>query len=321
MSNQWFYSKHGQQQGPVSSEQLKQLAASGQLQPSDLVWKDGIGQWAEARRINGLFPEQAMRPPQLPSLIPPTPNIPPSATAAVVAGQPFTSTKSTVAPAPRRSIARQIGRGVGIGVGSMVVLVVVVIVLCTIDARSHKQSLSSPTFSNPSPNATGTVVTANDNLVARSASRLSTEASQSHTTHSNRINGDVFDAINETLQGTDGTPPQAIQGDAFIAVPQGAKRLPEAVIDESFFPTSPWKHAQLSVGRSGGVWVWSANHVRLQQPNSLTGTVLAICGFYRGRKTDMRPLLKNLEPAEHHWRARDGHISDQRRVYSPIAYG
>ena len=28
---------------------------SGQLQPSDLVWKDGMGQWIEARKIKGLF--------------------------------------------------------------------------------------------------------------------------------------------------------------------------------------------------------------------------------------------------------------------------
>jgi len=56
------YSKSGQQQGPVSSEQLKQLAASGQLQPSDLVWKEGMAQWAEARRMKGLFPAE-MNPP------------------------------------------------------------------------------------------------------------------------------------------------------------------------------------------------------------------------------------------------------------------
>ena len=60
--SQWHYSKSGQQQGPVSSEQLKQLAASGQLQPSDLVWKEGMAQWAEARRMKGLFPAE-MNPP------------------------------------------------------------------------------------------------------------------------------------------------------------------------------------------------------------------------------------------------------------------
>ena len=43
-------------QGPVSEEQLKQLAASGQLQPSDLVWKEGMSHWMAASSITGLFP-------------------------------------------------------------------------------------------------------------------------------------------------------------------------------------------------------------------------------------------------------------------------
>ncbi len=60
MPTEWFFSKGGQQLGPVSSEQLKQLAASDQLQPSDLVWKDGMSQWIEARKITGLFPTRAI---------------------------------------------------------------------------------------------------------------------------------------------------------------------------------------------------------------------------------------------------------------------
>ena len=66
MPTEWFYSKSGQQLGPIPSEQLKQLATSGQLQPSDLVWKDGMGQWVEARKIKGLFPAQPMSSPQGP---------------------------------------------------------------------------------------------------------------------------------------------------------------------------------------------------------------------------------------------------------------
>ena len=73
--SQWYYSESGQQAGPVSSEQLKQLATSGQLQASDLVWKDGMGQWVEARKIKGLFPQQAVRPPQLPPTVPPVPPV------------------------------------------------------------------------------------------------------------------------------------------------------------------------------------------------------------------------------------------------------
>jgi hypothetical protein len=53
--SEWHYSSNGQQLGPVNSAQLKQLAASGQLQASDMVWKDGMADWAPASRIKGLF--------------------------------------------------------------------------------------------------------------------------------------------------------------------------------------------------------------------------------------------------------------------------
>jgi hypothetical protein len=69
--SEWHYSKNNQQQGPVSAEQLKQMAASGQLQPTDLVWKQGMSQWSEAHRMKGLFPanDVACPPPQLPNTI------------------------------------------------------------------------------------------------------------------------------------------------------------------------------------------------------------------------------------------------------------
>lgn len=59
MASQWYYTKSGQRQGPVGSEKLKELAASGQLAPTDLAWKEGMTQWAEASKIKGLFPTQA----------------------------------------------------------------------------------------------------------------------------------------------------------------------------------------------------------------------------------------------------------------------
>jgi hypothetical protein len=35
----WFYKQDGQGFGPVSTEQLKELLAAGQLQPCQAVWK------------------------------------------------------------------------------------------------------------------------------------------------------------------------------------------------------------------------------------------------------------------------------------------
>jgi hypothetical protein len=55
MADQWYYAHQGQQAGPVSIEQLRQLAASGQLQPDDMVWKQGMTAWAPANTVEGLF--------------------------------------------------------------------------------------------------------------------------------------------------------------------------------------------------------------------------------------------------------------------------
>ena len=42
----------------VSASQLQQLARSGQIQATDLVWKEGLPQWIQAKAIKGLFPAQ-----------------------------------------------------------------------------------------------------------------------------------------------------------------------------------------------------------------------------------------------------------------------
>jgi uncharacterized RDD family membrane protein YckC len=51
MSKQWFYAVGGRQQGPVSTEQLMALLASGQLSPGDLVWTEGMPEWLPAASV------------------------------------------------------------------------------------------------------------------------------------------------------------------------------------------------------------------------------------------------------------------------------
>ena len=53
---EWYYAKDGKPEGPVSAAQLKQLAASGQLEPTDMVFKVGTKDWAPASSVAGLFP-------------------------------------------------------------------------------------------------------------------------------------------------------------------------------------------------------------------------------------------------------------------------
>ncbi len=77
MAKEWYYSQNGQRHGPVSSADLKQLAASGKLHPTDHVWKEGMDKWAAARSVKGLFPPGGAPvatkapPPPLPARKPP----------------------------------------------------------------------------------------------------------------------------------------------------------------------------------------------------------------------------------------------------------
>jgi GYF domain 2/Domain of unknown function (DUF4190) len=52
----YFVGRSGQQTGPFSVEQLKGMAASGELQATDLVWKDGMAGWEPAATLPGVFP-------------------------------------------------------------------------------------------------------------------------------------------------------------------------------------------------------------------------------------------------------------------------
>jgi hypothetical protein len=71
VNREWLYLRGGQQLGPVSLTELQQLAATGQIQPQDNVWKAGMAQWAPAQTIPGLFVSAPPPPP------PPVPPIPP----------------------------------------------------------------------------------------------------------------------------------------------------------------------------------------------------------------------------------------------------
>jgi len=75
MTREWHYSKGGQQHGPISHDELKALAESGQLQPGDLVWKEGMDGWLPASKVKGLFALDVQRigPPPMPSGATPTP--------------------------------------------------------------------------------------------------------------------------------------------------------------------------------------------------------------------------------------------------------
>src|SRR5262245_23938214 len=55
MSTRWFYSRSGRTHGPVSTEEIKALAAKGKIGEADLVWPEG------SRREEGLPAQAALQ--------------------------------------------------------------------------------------------------------------------------------------------------------------------------------------------------------------------------------------------------------------------
>jgi hypothetical protein len=58
MADQWYYARGGTTFGPFSAAQLKELAAAGQIQAQDGVWKEGMDRRVPAAKVKQLFPER-----------------------------------------------------------------------------------------------------------------------------------------------------------------------------------------------------------------------------------------------------------------------
>jgi hypothetical protein len=54
----WFYESAGQQQGPVTEQDLDRLLAEGRITPETLVWREGLADWQPLRlaRPGGVVP-------------------------------------------------------------------------------------------------------------------------------------------------------------------------------------------------------------------------------------------------------------------------
>ncbi len=66
--SRYFYADGGQSVGPLSAQQLQQLAASGRIQPQTMIWAEGAPSWLPASQVKGLFARQAVTagPPPVP---------------------------------------------------------------------------------------------------------------------------------------------------------------------------------------------------------------------------------------------------------------
>lgn len=60
---EWFWIKDGQKCGPVDAAGIRRMAQTGQLDPTDLIWREGLADSIPASRIKGLFPESPLHAP------------------------------------------------------------------------------------------------------------------------------------------------------------------------------------------------------------------------------------------------------------------
>lgn len=60
MRDEWYVARRGQdgskRYGPVPLQQLRELVDTSRVQPGDLVWREGMGEWQRADKCEALFP-------------------------------------------------------------------------------------------------------------------------------------------------------------------------------------------------------------------------------------------------------------------------
>ena len=62
MANEWYFGWDDRRFGPFSEEQLMQLAQRGRIQPTDIIWKEGIEKGILAEKVRNLFRSAQVEP-------------------------------------------------------------------------------------------------------------------------------------------------------------------------------------------------------------------------------------------------------------------
>jgi hypothetical protein len=144
MAEQWYYTSNGEPTGPVEVGDLQRLASAGQLQPSDLVWREGMALWMPAGETRGLFREVRQE------YVPPPASAAPAASAPpeVIPVEPAYPSASGPYAGPRRPPRRPPERGMSTGakvalfggIAAGVVVLVVIIVLVSLAGQQRGDS-------------------------------------------------------------------------------------------------------------------------------------------------------------------------------------
>lgn len=144
MADQWIVQRGGKNSAPISKQQLKQLAAKGKLQDTDLIAREGSTQFVPVTRVKGLYPE--------PVEVPAVDSVEP---ATAHAGQPDAPS------APGGAMLEAAGKGVrrlpwlGLGIGSTVAAIAGISAVALIPRSHNPASPNGPAASRPVSAADG----------------------------------------------------------------------------------------------------------------------------------------------------------------------
>ncbi len=47
----WYFTKNGRQEGPISTESLQSMIVSGAVATTDLIWREGMAEWTPAGQV------------------------------------------------------------------------------------------------------------------------------------------------------------------------------------------------------------------------------------------------------------------------------
>lgn len=104
----WFYAKHGKQEGPVDLETLRSKLKGGEIIATDLVWREGMAEWTPAGEVAELTAAEASSPaaPEAAGQAPPPPQqAPPQTQGGMAMQQPQAGMQPNMVAAPTSGLA------------------------------------------------------------------------------------------------------------------------------------------------------------------------------------------------------------------------
>jgi hypothetical protein len=229
MAQEWYYTQGDRKVGPVSAKVLKQAAADGTLQPTTLVWTEGMKEWKQARSIKGLA---GLWPAPTPAAPPPVP-----VRRAVPVAKPVTEPPTVGAdssdPAEPASVAQQWWL---IGL-SLLCCFPAGLVLVWIHPRMSKSVKGVIT------GVVGVfclaVMATSAHTGGRSDPVTGSQEGKGHPSSPGGEGNKPSDRYFAPYKDFDGESDRLMRSDAFLAKPPGAKELPDEPLTGEFLPFFP----------------------------------------------------------------------------------